>query len=64
MDKSYSIFCDKKEQEFRRNICNSCEKRDKNRCSMCGCFLLGISKWKAYKCPLNKFIIEDNNDIK
>lgn len=51
-------WTNKEERQKRYDTCLDCEKlvSDKIRiCSECGCFILGISKLKTKKCPLNKW---------
>lgn len=57
-----SLFCDEKEQKRRRSICEKCEHKQGVRCGLCGCFLLGISKWKPKECPAGKFEIKNGEN--
>ncbi len=39
----------------RLEICNSCDKLHKSRCSECGCFVSMKASWASEKCPLEKW---------
>lgn len=45
-------FTDKKVAIDRMNICNSCEARKGNFCSVCGCYLPAKTKLKKSECPM------------
>ena len=43
------------EKKIRLDICKSCEYISGVRCSKCGCFLQAKTKFKASRCPINKW---------
>ena len=45
----------KQEYEQRLEICDTCEKRQGNRCLECGCNLSVKAKGRAFQCPLDKW---------
>ena len=40
----------------RLEICNSCDKLHKSKCSECGCFVSMKASWASEKCPLEKWM--------
>ena len=52
---SKSIFLNKEERECRKNLCDSCEKKNGFRCEVCGCFLIALQKVRRFECPLEKW---------
>lgn len=36
-------------------ICDTCDRRDGNRCLECGCQLLLKARGRAFRCPLDKW---------
>ena len=49
--------CSQEEYDDRIKICHGCTWYNKNqhRCMKCGCMLKGKARFKAGKCPLNKW---------
>lgn len=42
--------------EERMHICLDCDKlNEKNRCKVCGCFMVAKTRSKKAKCPLGKW---------
>lgn len=50
-----SIFLNKDEREYRKSLCDSCEKKNGFRCEVCGCFLIALQKVRRFECPLEKW---------
>ena len=50
-------WVDNEEYERRMTICRACPLYDKvqNRCRKCGCMLKGKARFKAGKCPIQKW---------
>jgi hypothetical protein len=46
---------DKELCEARLKICNRCRKRNKNRCSLCGCVLTSKTRLKNAECHIGKW---------
>ena len=46
---------DSEEYERRLKICDSCDRRDGNRCMECGCFLALKAKGRVFECPIGKW---------
>lgn len=46
---------DMKERQRRLWICESCPERKRDRCSLCGCFLMSKSMLKNSECPIGKW---------
>jgi hypothetical protein len=49
------FFLDKTGREFRKNICDKCEKKNDKKCSECGCYLIALQKVSFWSCPLKKW---------
>lgn len=45
-------FVDSQTKNQRMDICNSCEARKLNFCSVCGCYLPAKTKLKKSECPM------------
>jgi len=45
------------EQQYRQRleICNTCDRRRRNRCLKCGCRLSLKARGRAFRCPLRKW---------
>lgn len=39
----------------RIDVCNKCEHRNKNICSICGCYISKKAWWESEKCPKKKW---------
>ncbi len=44
-------------EQYRRRleICDTCERREGNRCAVCGCRLSLKARGRAFRCPLGKW---------
>lgn len=40
---------------LRLEICDTCEERQGNRCTKCGCRLSLKARGRAFRCPINKW---------
>ena len=56
-----AIFASADSQKTRREICNGCDKNDReqNRCTECGCDLEMKIKFAAMTCPLQKWDLDE-----
>lgn len=53
--KSGVKICTPDEYNSRYSVCKECEFMDHDRCCECGCFMKIKAKFKAMKCPVNKW---------
>lgn len=54
------LFAKKEEREKREKVCSSCEYRKDKRCSVCNCFIIGLTKIKFASCPKNKWELKND----
>jgi|688.fasta_scaffold273933_3 hypothetical protein len=50
----HDFATDLQKQEW-TSICNSCEFKNNDRCTTCGCLLESIMNLATAKCPINKW---------
>jgi hypothetical protein len=48
------LFADEEERQRRKQICDSCEHKNGNKCEVCGCWLIALQKVRFAECKLGK----------
>ena len=46
---------DDEQWQARMDVCNSCEHKRGNSCSICGCGLSAKARWRSEDCPIDKW---------